>query len=56
MSVSVEPPALRRKRTATDHAENNGDPLIVKKKACEAARSNNAVKKGPSVSLYTLRV
>ena len=56
MSLPVEPLASRRKRTATDCAENNGDPLVVKKKAREADRSNNApaVKKGRSVSLYTL--
>jgi hypothetical protein len=48
MSLSVESLALHHKRTATDRAENNGDPLVVKKKACEAARSNApAVKKGP---------
>jgi hypothetical protein len=55
MSLSVESLALRRNHTATDRAENNGDPLVVKKKARKAARSNNApaVKKGPSVSFYT---
>ena len=39
--------------TATDRAENNGDPLVIKKKAHEVARLNApAVKKGPSVSSY----
>ena len=45
--------ALHQKRTATDRAENNGDPLVVKKKACKVARSNApAIKKGPSMSSY----
>ena len=53
MSLSSEFLAQRRKHTATDRAENNGDPLVIKKKAREAARSNApTVKKGPSVSLY----
>ena len=53
MSLSAESMALCRKRTATDCAENNGDPLVVKKKAREAARLNApAIKKGPSVSSY----
>ena len=53
MSLSAESLTLHHKRTATDHAENNGDPLVVKKKAHEAARLNApAVKKGPSMSSY----
>lgn len=56
MSLSVESLGFRRKRTATERAENNGDPLVVKKKAREAANNAQApaVKKGPSVSLYIL--
>ncbi|KAF8150995.1 hypothetical protein B0H34DRAFT_825183 [Crassisporium funariophilum] len=50
MSLSVESLALRCKRTATDRAKNNGDPLVIKKKACGAARSNPAVKKRPSLT------
>ena len=42
MSLSSDSLALRRKRTATERAENNGDPLIAKKRACEAAKSNPA--------------
>jgi hypothetical protein len=42
MSLSSESLALRRKRTATERAENNGDPLVVKKRAREAAKSNTA--------------
>lgn len=68
MSLSIESLVLRRKRTATDRAENNGDPLVVKKRAREAAKSNTAAptltrvatakkpaptgKKGPNVSAY----
>ena len=52
MSLSAESMALRRKCTATNRAENNGDPLVVKKKAREAARLNApAVKKGPSMAI-----
>ena len=32
----------RRKRTATERAESNGDPLIVRKKAREAANRSIA--------------
>jgi hypothetical protein len=42
MSLSSDSLALRRKRTATERAENNGDPLAVKKKARNAAKSNLA--------------
>lgn len=38
MSLSSDSLALRRKRTATERAENNGDPLVAKKKAREAAK------------------
>jgi hypothetical protein len=57
MSLSVKPLPSQRKRTASDRAENNGDPLVVKKKAREAEKTKNvpAVKKGCSVSLYTFR-
>jgi len=40
MSFFADSLALRRKHTATERAENNGDPLVIKKKACEAAKSN----------------
>jgi hypothetical protein len=65
MSFIADSSALRRKRTATERAESNGDPLIIKKKGREAAKSNvdstpavivtNAVsapKKGSNVRLY----
>ena len=71
MSLSFESLALRRKRTATERAENNGDPLVVKKKAREAAKSNMAAststrvataekpaptgKKGPNVRAYAFQ-
>ena len=50
MSLSSDSVALRRKRTATERALNNADPLVVKKKACQAGVtiSNN----GPSVSHF----
>ena len=31
---------LRRKRTATERAESNADPLVIRKKARKAAKSN----------------
>jgi hypothetical protein len=40
MSFIADPSALRRKRTATERAESNGDPLVIKKKAREAIKSN----------------
>jgi hypothetical protein len=46
MSFSSESLALRRKRTATERAENNGDPLAANKKARAAAKS----KAGPANS------
>ena len=36
MSMSAESLNIRRKRTATERATNNGDPLAVRKKAREA--------------------
>ena len=30
--------AMHRKRTLSEHATENGDPLVVKKKVCEAAK------------------
>jgi hypothetical protein len=41
MSLSADSLGLHRKRTATDHAANNGDPLVVRKKAREATKSSN---------------
>ena len=43
MSLSADSLALRRKRTATERAINNGDPLVARKKACEATKSNTAL-------------
>ena len=60
MSLSAESLNLRRKRIATDRALNNGDLLVVKKKArqADAVQSNATVttaapapKKGGNVSL-----
>jgi hypothetical protein len=48
MSLSSDSLALRRKRTATERAENNGDPLVAKKKAREAAKSNLVSNRAPS--------
>src|SRR6266545_8312418 len=42
MSLSAESLNLRHKRKATERAENNGDPLVAKKKAREASRTNKA--------------
>ena len=39
MSFSYESTTNRHKRTATERADNNGDPLVVKKKAREAAKA-----------------
>jgi hypothetical protein len=33
---------FRRKRTATERSESNADPLVIRKKAREAAKSNTA--------------
>lgn len=64
MSFSFDSLSLRRKRTATERAENNGDPLVARKKAREAAKSNavtptlspaataKAPKNGSKVSSY----
>ena len=53
MSLSAESMALCCKRTATNRAENNGDPIVIKKKARKAAILNApTIKKGPSVSSY----
>ena len=40
MSFSTDSTTSQRKRTATECAENNGNPLIAKKKACEAAKAH----------------
>jgi hypothetical protein len=59
MSLSYESLTLRRKRTATDRALNNGDPLVVKKKAREAVnkpdkmtRAESSVTTDPKVSHF----
>ena len=58
MSLSAESLNLRRKRIATERVLNNGDPLVVKKKARQAVQSNATIttaapapKKGGNVSL-----
>lgn len=38
MSLSTDVSSHRRKRTATDRAKNNGDPLVAKKRARQAAQ------------------
>ena len=58
MSLSADSTTLRRKRTATDRAEDNGDPLVIKKKARQAEKRNGgaapAARNGPKVSLYLI--
>ena len=49
MSLSSDSLALRRKRTATERAENKGDPLVAKKKAREAAKSSNLTTLTPAM-------
>jgi hypothetical protein len=39
MSLSSDSVALSGKRTATEHALNNTDPLVVKKKARQAGKT-----------------
>jgi hypothetical protein len=61
-SSTSDPLPNRRKRTATERAENNGDPLIAKKKARHAKKTAlpssiaptqaAAAKKRPNVNLY----
>ena len=41
---------LPRKRTATERATNNGDPLVVRKRACEATAAP-VPKKHKNISL-----
>jgi len=38
MSLSALSLDLRRKRKATERAENNGDPLVARKKARDASK------------------
>lgn len=55
MSLSFDSVALRRKRTATERALNNADPLVVKKKARQAGvtvAKSNPPNNGPSVSHF----
>ena len=54
MSLSSDSLALRHKRTATEQALNNGDPLIVKKRAREATaigKTATPTSNTPKVSL-----
>ena len=53
MSLSSESFALRRKRTATQHAETNGDPLAANKKACAAAKSKDSTSAPAQASTST---
>jgi hypothetical protein len=58
MSLSSDSVALRRKRTATERALNNADPLVIKKKARKAGTvaKTNPPNNGPQVaSLVSLR-
>ena len=41
MSFSFDSLFNHDKCTATEHAENNRDTLVTKKKACEAAKFNS---------------
>ena len=50
MSLSAESLNLRRKRTATERVMNNGDPLVVRKRAREATIAP-VPKNGRNVSL-----
>jgi hypothetical protein len=55
MSQSAESLSLRRKRTASERAISNGDPLVVKKKAREATgptMAAPALKNSASVGLH----
>jgi hypothetical protein len=56
MSLSADSLGLRRKRTTSDRAANNADPLVVKKKAREANKKDATVPKNgsklPSVSQH----
>jgi hypothetical protein len=40
MSFSANSSGLRRKRTTTEHAANNADPLVARKKARESQKKN----------------
>ena len=53
MSLSSESFALRRKRTATQRAENNGDPLAANKKARAAAKSKDSTSTPAQASTST---
>ncbi len=55
MSLSSDSVALRRKRTATERALNNADPLIIKKKAHQAGvthSKSNPPNNSPIVSHF----
>ena len=52
MSLSAESLSLQRKRTATERATDNGDPLLANKKACQAAKD---AKTGSSTSTATAK-
>jgi hypothetical protein len=58
MSLSYDSLAVRRKRMATERALNNGDPLIVKKKARgtkTATKTNPTSNDTPKVSLFPIQ-
>ncbi len=55
MSLSSDSVALRRKRTATERALNNADPLVIKKKAHQAGvthSKSNPPNNSPIVSHF----
>ena len=57
MSLYSDSVALRHKHMATEHALNNADPLVIKKKAHQAGitvAKTNPPNNGPSVSLISV--
>ena len=47
---------MRRKRTMTERVTQNGDPLIARKKAREAANETSTTGKGPSTTKNVTQV
>jgi hypothetical protein len=50
MSFSADSLAMRRKRTVSERVTENGDPLVIRKKAREAAKT------GPSIPIASQAV
>jgi len=50
MSFSADSLAMRRKRTVSERVTENGDPLVIRKKAREAAKT------GPSIPVASQAV